>query len=173
MIGSILDYNGSGTPGALAHGGTGTLTLTAPSGCTPGGTLLSGGITNVAVGGALGPGNVSLTAGAVTLTLGGGGISQNFIADTANLSIGFTTDVVNLNFTGVDTIGTLTVNGTAQSPGLYGSTANNPGGVFTGTGLVLVTAIPEPSTCLLFGMGLLACGQRFRRLRRRAHDPRR
>ncbi len=64
--------------------------------------MLSGGTTVVTQSGGLGSGNVSLTAANVTLTLQGA--TNNYIADTAALSIGFAGDIVNLNFTGTDTV---------------------------------------------------------------------
>jgi len=130
---------------------------------------LSGGTTIVTQGGGLGTGNVSLTAGAVTLTLQGA--SQNYIADTANLNIGFTNDIVNLNFSGTDTIGSLTIAGAQQAPGIYGSSMSGAPNVLpelfgTGTFTVLST-IPEPSTWAMTGLGagLLMLAQRSRRKR--------
>jgi len=129
--------------------------------------LLSGGTTVVTQNGGLGTGNVSLTAASVTLTLQGA--SNNYISDTANLSIGFTNDVVNLNFTGSDTIATLTIAGAQEAPGVYGAVGS--GAQFerpelSGTGtLTVLTQIPEPATYMLMGLGVLICAQQFRRKR--------
>jgi hypothetical protein len=86
--------------------------------------------------------------------------NNDFIADTATLSIGFADDTVNLNYNGTETIGALIVNGTAQMPGVY-SSANLSELVGTGT----LTVVPEPSTWILFGLGALIGVQRFRRKR--------
>ena len=75
-------------------------------------------------------------------------------------SIGFTDDVVNLNYTGSETVNMLIVNGTTMAPGIYGAGGTIPELAGTGTLFVLV---PEPSTYILFGLGALAGLQRFRR----------
>lgn len=140
--------------------GNGTLNLT-NSNTYAGGTLISAGVLNASHDGALGTGDVSLTAGGVTLTLGGG-VTQDYISDSATFSI-LSGDTVNLNYTVAlpDAVASLIVNGVAVAPGLYGSSAINPDGIFTGTGLLLV--VPEPSVYMLLGVGLLLCGQRFMR----------
>ena len=127
-----------------------------------GGTTINAGTLIATVDGALGTGNVSLTAGSVTLTLQGA--TTNYIADTATLSY-ITTDTVNLNYTGTETVMGLTVDGVAQAPGLYGAGGTNPDGVFSGTGFINV--IPEPGTIVMFGLGLglLAGVNRFRHKR--------
>ena len=122
---------------------------------TPGATLIANGD------GTLGTGNVSLTAGSVTLTLQGG-VSQNYIADTATLSY-VNTDVINLNYNGSDTIAGLIVDGVAQAPGTYGAGAINPDGAFTGTGFIVV--VPEPSTLILLMSAAALAGTGY--LRRR------
>jgi fibronectin-binding autotransporter adhesin len=151
--------------GSVTKIGTGIARFTNTGNSYEGGTLLSAG-TLVANGdGTLGVGNVSLTAAGVTLTLQNGAIN-NYIADTANLSIvsGVT---VNLNFTGTDTIAGLLFNGSALAPGIYGSStsgAPNQLAEFAGTGTF--TVVPEPATYVLFGVGLLMCAQRFRRAKK-------
>lgn len=161
MNGVVAD-GGTG-PALLRYAGTSSLTLGA-SNTYSGGTQITvtGGSIIATADGALGSGNVSLTAANVTLTLQGA--SNNYISDTANLNIGFTDDVVNLNFSGTDTISGLTINGAQQNPGIYGSAASGAPNVrpeFFGTGTL--TVIPEPATYMLFGLGLLACAQQFRR----------
>jgi hypothetical protein len=84
---------------------------------------------------------------------------NDFIADSATLSIGFTDDIVNLNYNGSETINMLIVNGTTMAAGTYGS-GDIPELMGTGTLMVLV---PEPSTYILFGLGGLVALQRFRR----------
>lgn len=99
--------------------------------------------------------NASTLADDITLTLGS--LAQQVTA--SNLSL-------NLNFTGGDTIGSLSYNGTLYTSGKYGSAAANaldssivvlPG--FTGTGHVAV--VPEPASAV----ALLAAGLLLRRKR--------
>ncbi|MEP6603962.1 MAG: hypothetical protein ABJB69_08450 [Spartobacteria bacterium] len=57
------------------------------------------------------------------------------------------TDTINLNYSGTDTVNTLTVDGVGQAPGVYGAAFLNPDGAFAGTGTITVlTAVPEPAT---------------------------
>ncbi len=49
-----------------------------------------------------------------------GGATNNYIADNVDLSI-VTGTTVNLNFTGTDIVGSLTVDGVAQAAGVYGA----------------------------------------------------
>lgn len=161
--------NGDSAAAFLKYSGTSTLTLNNSNTFSGGfSATASGAAINANADGALGLGNVSLTAGLITLTLQNG-VTQNYIADSGNLSI-VTNDTVNLNFVGVDTIGALIVNGVSQPLGLYGASATNPNGEFSGTGLLLVTAIvavPEHSTwtMLVMGAALLLGVQRWRRRR--------
>jgi hypothetical protein len=114
----------------------------------------------------LAPGNVSLTASGVTLTLQGGA-TNNYVSDSASLSL-VTGSTVNLNFTVTpDTVNMLVYNGVAQVAGLWGSATSGAPNVlaeFMGTGEILVL-IPEPSTwaMTIVGAGLLLSVQRFRR----------
>jgi fibronectin-binding autotransporter adhesin len=167
-INGVVADGGTG-PATLSHGGTGTLTLNNTN-TYSGGTLMSGGTTIATVDGAFGTGNVSLTAHSVTLTLQHGAVNKrgardtggvnDFIADTATFSIGFTDDVVNLNYTGTETINMLIVNGTTMGAGVYGS-GDLPELMGTGT----LTVVPEPSTwaMIVVGAGLLFATQRLRR----------
>ncbi len=165
--GVVSNFNGAGAAGTLSHSGSGTLTL-GNTNTYSGGTLLSGGTTIATVNGALGTGNVSLTAASVILTLQGA--TNNYIADTANLNIGFTSDTVNLFYTGTETIGSLTVAGMQEAPGIYGGAGSGAANIlpeFMGTGtLTVLTAIPEPATYMLMGLGLLVCVQAFRAKKR-------
>ena len=96
-----------------------------------GGTLLSG-LDNIAtVNGAFGSGNVSLTAAGCHVDSATRRSEQrrpygqprrwnDFIADSATFSIGFTDDIVNLNYTGTETINMLIVNnGSPMAAGVY------------------------------------------------------
>ena len=141
ISGVIADGGANGgTSGSLTKTSTGIHSLTNAN-TYSGGTFINGGTLIAAHDGALGGGNVSLTASCVTLTLQNGP-TNNYIADAASLSI-VRGSTVNLDFTGTpDTIGSLIVDGVAQAPGLYGSAASgapNQLPEFTGAGQVLVT----------------------------------
>ncbi|MDQ2868119.1 MAG: PEP-CTERM sorting domain-containing protein [Verrucomicrobiota bacterium] len=170
ISGVVSDFNGAGTAGTLSHGGSGTLRLNNTN-TYSGGTLMSGGITIANADGALGTGNVSLTAASVTLTLQNG-VVNNYLPDAGNFSIGFTNDTVNLNFTGAsDIVNTFTLAGVGQAVGIYGGSGSGATFIlpeFAGTGTITVlTAVPEPGTFVLMGMGAgaLALLQRARRKR--------
>ena len=139
----------SGSGFAFTKIGDGTLTLN-NSNTYSGGTLINLGTIAATHDGALGLGNVSLTAATVTLTLSGGA-TNNYIADNVDLSIVMGT-TVNLNFTGTDIVGSLTVDGVAQAAGVYGA-----GSFPELLGIGTLTVIPEPATyaMMLVGAGLL------------------
>jgi autotransporter-associated beta strand protein len=160
-VGGNIGDGGNGFSLTKSGPGVGTLILAGATNTYSGGTFLSSG--TLVANGKLGTGNISLTAGNVTLTLAGA--TNNFIDDSATLSY-VTTDTINLNFSGIDTVFGLTVDGVSQAPGLYGASASNPDGAFTGVGFVQVV-VPEPGTWLLLclGAGLLGTAQRFRRKR--------
>jgi autotransporter-associated beta strand protein len=131
-----------GTGGSLAKIGTGTLTLSGVNTYT-GGTFINAGILQGSQDGALGEGDVSVTASGAILRLQTGA-TNNYIADAATLSIvsGSTAD---LNFNGTpDTVRSLIVDGVGQLPGLYGSAASGaPHQLpqFAGTGTVLAKMV--------------------------------
>lgn len=143
---------------SLASANTGTLTLSGAN-TYSGGTTIAGGTLIASATGKLGTGNVSLTAGHVTLTLQG----TTNMASTSTLSY-VNTDTINLNYSGTMTIAGLTVDGVSEAPGVYGASAINPDGAFFGVGTITVN-VPEPGTAgmVLLGTGLLAAIQRFRR----------
>ncbi len=155
--------NGDTAAAGLRYSGSSTLTL-ANTNTYTGGTLVGGNVT-VTHDGGLGIGNVSLTAASVTLTLQGG-VTNNYIGDSANVNIQLVTGTVNLNFTGTDVVGSLTVANTQEPAGIYGSATSGAPNVlpeFTGNGTITVlTQIPEPATYMLMGLGLLVCAQQFR-----------
>jgi autotransporter-associated beta strand protein len=155
---NTIQNSAAGSTGVLAYNGTGTLNL-AHANTFTGGTILSGGTTVATANGAFGTGGVNLNAANVTLTLSGG-INPDFINNSATLTIGFASDVVNLNYTGTEIVGGLTVLGVAQGPGIYTS-VQFPELVGLGT----ITVVPEPTTIAmtLFGASLLVGVQRFRR----------
>jgi autotransporter-associated beta strand protein len=154
------DFSSSAITGAgqIIKEGTCSLTFNVANTFSGGLTINKGTVVS-AVDGALGTGNVSLTAGNITLTLSG---ASNNIADSATLSY-VNTDVINLNNTTTDTVAGLIVDGVAQAAGVYGASAINPDGAFFGVGTI--TVVPEPTTVgmVLLGASLLAGVQRFRR----------
>ena len=136
-----------GTGGSLTKIGTGTLTLSGANTYT-GGTLINTGTLQASHDGALGGGNVSVTASGAILRLQIGA-TNNYIADAATLSI-VSGSTVDLNFIGVpDTVLSLIVDGVVQPAGLYGSAASgapNQLPEFAGPGEILVTtSIPTPT----------------------------
>ena len=161
-----INFSSSAIAGAgkIIKDGTCTLTLNVAN-TFSGGLTINAGTVIASADGALGTGNVSLTAGSITLTLQNG-VSQAYIASTATLSY-VSGDTINLNYTGTDTVTGLTVDGVAQGPGTYGASAINPDGVFTGTGTITVV-VPEPTTVAMmaFGAGLLFGMRRLRREQR-------
>ncbi len=81
-------------------------------------------------------------AGDTTLLAGGGtlSITNPFLADGADVHLN-AGSIFDLNFTGPDTIRSLFIDGVAQPVGLYGS--SDPSGLFTGSGMLNVTAVPS------------------------------
>jgi hypothetical protein len=95
-------------------------------------------------------------AGSTSVTAGTLSINSAFLADGSDVSL-TTGTIFDLNFTGSpDTINALYIDGVAQAVGTWGavgSGAAHTSSFFTGTGVLNVTAVPEPSTVVLFGMG--------------------
>jgi autotransporter-associated beta strand protein len=153
-----VNFNSGIIGGAqIVKEGTSSLTFNFQNTFT-GGLIINKGTVIATVQGALGSGDVKLNADNVTLTLQGG-TNPNFIADFGTLTIGFNTDVVNLNYTGTEVVAGLIVNGVSQAAGTYGSADFAQ---FMGMGTI--TVMPEPTTIALMalGTGLLVGVQRFR-----------
>ena len=106
---------------ALVKSGTGSLTLKSASSYT-GSTTVSGG----------------------TLSLGDG-TNNTSLADTANVNIA-AGKILNLNYSGTDTIKELWVNGVQKAPGVYEAVGNPGSGIeipeITGSGTLTVTNGP-------------------------------
>jgi len=144
--------------GSIIKEGTASLTFNTAN-TFSGGLTINKGTVVATADGALGTGGINLNAGNVTLTLQGG-TNPDFINNAATLTVGFNTDVVNLNYSGTEVVGGLIVEGNAVAPGVYGS---GDFAEFIGTGTI--TVVPEPTTVamMVLGAGLLAGAQRFRR----------
>jgi autotransporter-associated beta strand protein len=110
-------------PGGLNKFGDGTLTLSAENSYT---------------------GDTAVYAGILSVT-------QPDLYDGSGLSIA-PGAVLNLTYSGVDTVRSLALGGVQEPPGLYN--AANSGGYITGTGSILVS-VPEPSAFALLGIGAL------------------
>ena len=151
---TINGLSGTGT----VDGVSGTPTLTVGDNDATGlDNTFSGVITDTAGTLALtktGSGTLTLTntntySGATTVTKGvlslGNGTTNTSLADTADVVIGTdATAILNLNYTGTDTVATLTINGVGKPAGVYSS--SDPSGRITGTGTLTVTSGGSPYT---------------------------
>jgi hypothetical protein len=121
---------------------------------------------------------VSITTGGVyggtTLTLdNNNSLNDSLTLKLSEASLGNASDSakLDLNFSGTQTVGGFSIDGVAQAAGTYGATGSGAMFIddihFLGTGMLLVTPVPEPSAgaIILVGSGLLIG---FKRLRRRA-----
>src|SRR6266850_7351110 len=126
----------------------GTLTLAGANTYT-GGTTINSAKTVATVNGALGAGNVTVNTSGVGLTLQGA--VNNYIADTATVTIASGAKMALNQTGGSDTVGALVLGGVAQaSAGTYGSSASGATNVndtfFSGTGtLTLAGGATNPS----------------------------
>jgi autotransporter-associated beta strand protein len=160
-----MTMGGSGTTGTLLYGGSGTIAKNI--------TMAAGGVgafdfsSAMTLSGIISGGGGLTKAGAGTLTLSNAGnawlgtttvsagtlsISTAYLEDAADVSVA-TGAVLDLNFAGTDTIGSLYIGGVLQSaPGTYGSlasAADNKSADFTGNGLLEIT-LDGTATIFLF-----------------------
>jgi autotransporter-associated beta strand protein len=173
VIGGVIGGDRSNGDGnnSLIKLGTGKWTLTADNTYT-GGTTVSAGHLATSGAGTFGDGNITVSAG--ILTLG----NNTSIGDSANLRFGGTS-TINLNFSGFETVGSLfnSFSSTFLDIGDYTFSqlntlfaGSNVTFASTGTGGLRVTtsAIPEPSTFAgLAGLAALAFGLGSRRRAKR------
>lgn len=155
LSGVIQDggFNG-GAGGSLTKIGAGTLSLTKSNTYTSG-TSINAGTLVAAHDGALGSGNVSLTASGVTLTLRSGA-TNNYISDDSTISI-VNSATANLNFTGAsDSVGGIVLNGVIQTAaGTYGSASSGAtfqSAFFSGTGTLVLGGTPTPTPLRLLNI---------------------
>lgn len=135
------------TDGGLTKDGSGVLTLTGANTYT-GLTLVNAGTLATGAAGALGISDVSVASGAI-LTLG----NNTSIGDTSMLLFS-STSVINLSFTGTEIVGQLFDTSTSANiaVGTYSATDLNTllgTTVFSGAGLLNVTAVPEPTVWVM------------------------
>jgi autotransporter-associated beta strand protein len=152
--------------GGLIKNGAGVLELSGANGFT-GTSLVNGGTLRIASGGSLSSSSLSVGAGG-TLSLE----SNLSLSDTMILAL-ITGATVNLDFTSIESIGGLLLNGVGVSPGVYtvDELESLAGGTITFNGLdstssLQIGAIPEPGTMALglFGTVLLVgVGRNLRR----------
>ena len=174
-VGSVSQSTGviGGGTGAIAvtQSGAGTTTLSGANTYT-GATTVTAGTLATGSTGTFGAGNVSVVSGAA-LTFG----NSASIADLSTLTFSKTSTAgsINLNFTGIETVGLLldSVSSTYLAGGTYTATDLNTllaslGGnaVFAGTGSLSFSSIPEPSTYAAIFGGLALVGAVVQRRRR-------
>jgi fibronectin-binding autotransporter adhesin len=164
--------------GKLTKVGAGNVRLSAAN-SYGGGTVVSAGTLRVGGAGTLGSGNVTVdNALATSLTLEAG--VANAIADTATLSLagggtGGTADAGFISLaTGIDElVGGLILGGIAQVSDIDGVTFGSLSSLadvksdeyFTGTGMIRLAAVPEPTSLALLGLGSIGLLTRWRNAR--------
>lgn len=155
----------------LAKAGTGTLTIaSAPDAVRYVNTRVLDGLLRVTAASELGAGDVTVSsaaAGGDVVLETANAVSFDDATNVALLTAGGRAARLFLNFSaaaGSDTVNSLTLNGAAVAPGVYG--AGNLPGFITGTGTLRVTAIPEPSGVVAAAVAAAGLLSRRRRPRR-------
>ncbi len=145
----LISGNISETYGALGiiKSGEGTLVLSGNNSYT--------GPTTVSAGTLVLSGNSSAATGAITVNAGvlslGDGTKPTNLSDASAVSIAAGA-VVNLNFTGSDTVGSLNIGGSGALPaGIYNSSHPAYGSYFTGTGSLVIAGADGTWTSLSSG----------------------
>lgn len=166
---SFLDLGGATQTAVVKSGGaiidTFGYDVTIPQALLDGGG--NGGLTKDGAGTLFLTGANTFT-GDILVNAGTLSLASAFIGDTADVNL-ITGSTLNLNYVGVDTIGSLFVGGSAVAIGTYGgigSGAQFELSAITGTGWLNVTAsaIPEPSAAaMLAGLAGLALASSRRR----------
>lgn len=135
--------------GAVTLSGDRTVTVSANT-LTVGGVIDDGASTfslTKAGAGRLNLDGINTYGGNTTVTDGILSNLQSYLADTSTISIG-STAVLDLAFTGTDTVDKLFINGVQQTTGTWGSTDSGATNIddvhFTGTGTLTVTSAPDP-----------------------------
>jgi autotransporter-associated beta strand protein len=163
-----MGANLTSSGGSFIKGNTGTIVLTGANNSFTGGTTVNQGTLSTGATGSFGSGDVTVAAGAFITA----GNADSFF-DDGELAFSSTSGAssINLNYLGVDTIGSVfdIVNNTSLTAGTYNASQLNTffgSSVFTGTGSLLVAAaIPEPSAFAAL-VGLAALGLTATRRRR-------
>jgi autotransporter-associated beta strand protein len=162
-IGNVLGdiISGVVSNGALNIEGVGPLTLSGAN-TYAGGTTVSSGSLFGASAGAFGTGGMTVADGA-TLILG----NAATLDDLIDLVLG-SSSVLQLDFTGADTVGSISLDGglTTLAAGTYDASALTGLGDGTYTGTGSLTVIPEPATIGMLGLGALIT-MMLRRMRTR------
>lgn len=146
---------GSGVT-TLTKTGTSRLILTSANSYT-GDTNINAGLVQVQTLGTLGNSDTYLNDGTLELQ------NATSLSDShaLNLFTAPTTDLLNLNFLGTDTIGALKINGVSQGTGIWDADDLVALGV-SATGSGALQVVPEPATLALAAGGLLMLGRRRR-----------